>query len=176
MRKYKNGLHFKVEPLKTYEIDTPKEDVIHRLIEQDGFCRNQDSCGYPLEFVCYKNGYFLVKDPNGIDKQVFLQGNVESENDKTVVKVEKVKAKGRFLSSVISTAICFIISIVITVFTFMNGGFNKIEDFLKLALILVLPILSISAEFKEKNAIPADTEIMLKEIDNRINGVIRWDE
>lgn len=175
MRKYKNGLHFKVEQLKTYEIDLPKEDVIRRLIEQDGFCRNDDTNGYQLEFNCYKDGLFLVIDP-GFDRQVFLQGYVESEQGKTIVNVEKVKAKGRFLSSVISTAICFIISIVITVFTFMNGGFNEIEDFLKLALILVLPIFSISAEFKEKNAIPTDTEIMLKEIDNRINGVIRWDE
>ncbi|MBR6533683.1 MAG: hypothetical protein IKT44_04580 [Clostridia bacterium] len=175
MRKFKNGLHYKVEPLKTYEIDLPKKDVIHRLIEQDGFCRNQDSNGYQLEFNCYKDGFFLVIDP-GFDRQVFLQGYVGSEMDKTIVKVETVKAKGRFLSSVISTVICFIISIIIAVFTFSNDGFTEVEDFLKLAVILVLPILSISAEFKEKKAIPVDTDIMLNEIENRINGVIRWDD
>ena len=173
--RFRNGIHYKVEPLKSYELDIPKEDVIYRLREQDGFCRNEDSCGYPLEFVCYKKGDFFVKDPGRVDRQVFLHGYLVAENDKTIVNVESVKIKGSFVYSIITNAICFMISFFLIIFLFLKGGFTGVVDLLKLLLALVLPILSMMIDFKEKNAIPADTEIMLNEIENRINGVIRWD-
>lgn len=174
--KFKNGLIYKVEPLKTYEIDLPKEDVIYRLREQDGFCRNQDSNGYELEFECFKSGKFFVKDPGTIDRQAFLQGDVIVQNGKSVVRLEKVEQKGEFVYSIISTVFISVISIVAIALKIWKGGLNDFKDLISVLLLLTLPIMSISLELKEKKAIPTDTEIMLKEVDQRILGVVRWDD
>lgn len=174
--KFRNGLAYRVSPLKSYEIDLTKEDVIYRLREQDGFCRNQDSNGYELEFECFKSGDFLVKVPGKFDRQVFLQGDIVVQNGKSVVRVEKVERKGEFIFSIIGSLLISVISVVAIILMIWNGQFTDIKDFITLALVLISPIIFISSELKEKKAIPMDTEIMLKEIDQRILGVIRWDD
>ncbi len=175
--KFKNGIFFKVEPLKTYEIDLPKEHVIYRLREQDGYCRNENSENRVIEFVCSKKGDFLVKDLNHyINQLVFLQGKTVARNGKTVVEVFTVKSRGVLVEgifdaffSIISIGICFWVML-----RFLNN--IVFELFIILGLLSVVTLLSLARLIKKKKAIPVDTDIMLNEIEQRINGVVRWDD
>ena len=178
--KFKNGIFFKVEPLKTYEIDLPKEDVIYRLREQDGYCRNENSEKRTIEFVCSKKGDFLVKDLNYyINQLVFLQGKTVARNEKTVVEVFTVKSRGVLVEgivdaffSIVSIGICFWV-----MFRFLNDIKDMVfELFIILGLLAVMTLFSLARLIKKKKAIPVDTDIMLNEIEQRINGVVRWDD
>lgn len=175
--KFRNGLSYKVEPLKTYELALPKEDVIYRLREQDGYCRNKSTSDQTLEFVCSKKGNIEVCNPNyHKDQHVFLQGEMTTENGKTLVKVFTVKRKGLLFEAIVSAVGSFITT---GACLWLMLRFLKDVDpvvWILFAFLLVTTPLSLSRFFKKKEAIPVDTEIMLNEIENRINGVIRWDD
>ena len=176
--RFKNGLFYKVSELRTYEIDLPKETVIERLIEQDGICRDDDSNGYPIRFLCFKNGEFLVTDmSNDYDsRQFFLQGETVSENGKTKIKVESVKNKSRPATSVTRTVFNIIYVIICIALLIVTGTVLEPSTILMLVLLVVMSFASVNMAFKERKAIPYDEEIMLREIERRINGAILWDK
>ena len=176
--RYKNGLVYKVSEIKTYEIDLPKETLIERLIEQDGICRDDDSNGYPIRFLCFKNGEFLVTGmSNDYDsRQFFLQGETVGENGKTKIRVESVKNKSRPMSSVTRMVFNIIYTIICIALLIITGTVLEPQIILMLVLLLVMSFVSVNMSFKERKAIPYDQEIVLREVERRINGAIHWDK
>ena len=174
---FKNGLFFKVKPIKEYELNIERNIVLERLMEQSGVCRDEDSNGLHIEFRCFKDGTFWVNDTNRKrDRQFLLQGEVLSENGKTKIKVDSVNDKSAFAFSVFGYVFLGVVVLagVVHILVF-EPNFDALL-LSKYVLALVVCGILIGMSFKEKVSIPVDEKIMLNEIERRINGVIKWND
>ena len=174
---FKNGLFFKVKPIKEYELNIERDIVLERLIAQNGVCRDEDSNGLPIEFRCFKDGTFWVNDTNRKrNRQFLLQGELLSENGKTKIKVDSVKDKSVFAFSVFGYVFLGVVILagVVHILVFEPNFDALLLSKYGLALVVCGALIGMS--FKEKASIPVDEKVMLNEIERRINGVIRWND
>lgn len=174
--RFKNGLNYRVTPFKEYEIELPWDEVMYKLEQQAQICRDEDSNGVELQFTYYNDGDFILNDCTRDGRQSFLQGEILDQNGKTAIKVMKVERKGYFVASIISAILILIIFIICLCFMLASAKDVPTTEWLKLSVLPLIFVFSIDRSIKEKNMAPLDEEIMLREIERRINGVIRWDE
>ena len=175
--RFKNNLFYDVEPIKEYSLNIQRDIVIDRLMQQSGVCRDEDSNGLPITFICFKDGTFLLNDTySRWHRQFFLQGETVCEDGKTKIRIASVKDKTAFgleLFGLIFSALVFIVCAYIS---FISDRSFSTAMLLRFGLPLLMCVAFGFMAFKEKTAIPLDEKIMLTQIERRINGVIHWDE
>ncbi len=180
--KFKSNLFCEYTHLKDIEIPVNKKDVIERLKLQKGWCRNHDSNNRCFGFDCRDDGTVLIGDYNSNRDKVLpysraysLHGKLEEQGKKTVLKLFVYRTKGMGIMFWV-TAIMLLLEFALIVGVFLADGVFEPK------LLLLIPLLFLSDgavlfyEYREMTSWEQDREIMLEALENRIEGVIRWND
>lgn len=178
----KNTIFTQILDETVIELDNSREDVIDKLMQQNGRCRNK-TVGQDEEiwFECFKNGKFYVSDrysyrDDNRRLSCYVKGRVVSENGKTLVKIYSVYDK---------TNLPFIIIMIAIYLIFAIGYFaskitanipiekSDILTALLLAAGILLIIFRTANGEKHKNY---NLDVMKTEAFRRVEAVRLWDK
>ncbi len=155
-----------------------RADVISKLMQMQGCCRNEDSQKETLFFSCYKDGTFYVNTNyrRRENKTYYIQGEVVEENGKTIIKIYSVHEKTNVVFRFITLAFILLCIIGIILLYFYADILLAKELFASIATFAVVLIIFLykgKNEVKNKNV---DFDIMKQEVINRVEAVKNWDK
>ena len=160
----------------TVEVDLPRGLVIERLYQLQGPCTVSDSAGDRLQFFCEKSGRFSfgnipTRSTHRAALPRYVAGEVLEKNGKTVVKIHTVQHRGGGVALAVVLGLDLILLLLYLLFDF---SVKTAPLILFLFGSLIVPTL-LSYQNKQTGT-AIDTELMKKEVTNRIEAVKRWDE
>ena len=138
-----------------------------------GVCREEISDDKPIEFYCTKTGKIAISNPpttlvtREISTKLF--GKIIERDEKTFVTFQ-------IMYSSANNFIKIIYSTLMLISTLLAFFINKTA--MRVALIfsfLLFGSLLISAT-EEKNNSPFDSELLIKELEKRVNAINNWNE
>ena len=138
-----------------------------------GVCREEISDDKPIEFYCTKTGKIAISNPpttlvtREISTKLF--GKIIERDEKTFVTFQ-------IMYSSANNFIKFIYSTLMLISTLLAFFIDKTA--MRVALIfsfLLFGSLLISAT-EEKNNSPFDSELLIKELEKRVNAINNWNE
>lgn len=164
-----------------YEIFTTKEDAIHKFMQMEGICREEISGENQIQFYCSKKGKIVISNPP-IIRQIYIDNDISTilfakvieQDNKTYVTYYTSFIKSANTLKSFSLAMKLIVAIAGIISAVVQK--NKTISLLLLILCLVYVASRLFVNAKEKSNAPKDSEIMIKELENRINAVNQWDK
>ena len=155
-----------------FEIHTTKKDAINKFMQLTGVCREEIS-DKPIEFYCTKTGKIAISNPpttlvtREISTKLF--GKIIERDEKTFVTFQIMySSANNFIKIIYST-----LMLISTLLAFFID-----KTAMRVALIfsfLLFGSLLISAT-EEKNNSPFDSELLIKELEKRVNAINNWNE
>lgn len=158
----------------SFEILTTKEDAIDKLMQMQGCCREKISGDSPIQFYCSKKGSIIISHPpsrkrvrSGNSTNLYAEV-IEKDNKTYITYYTAFSQSNHILKWTILTAdmILAVLAIVISDKT--------IPAILLFSCFLLLSVKLLTVA-KEKDNSPQDSEILIKELENRIDAVNQWD-
>ena len=156
-----------------FEIHTTKKDAINKFMQLTGVCREEVSDDKPIEFYCTKTGKIAISNPpttlvtREISTKLF--GKIIERDEKTFVTFQIMySSANNFIKIIYST-----LMLISTLLAFFID-----KTAMRVALIfssLLFGSLLISAT-EEKNNSPFDSELLIKELEKRVNAINNWNE
>lgn len=177
----KSNCFYTVLDETTLELDVSLEDTISRLRKQQGVCRESDSDGTALEFICTRKGYLRIYDivrpssRSSIHRMYYLRGQVVSENGKTKITYATVYDR----TEIVTRWISIIFEVLLLILCVAIQIFNRapVMEYMFFALCLVISVgITLSRTKSEVGGKTTDIEIMKKELQNRVEAVSRWND
>lgn len=162
-----------------FEVFTTKQDAIAKFMKLQGVCRERINGNEDLiEFYCLKNGKIVISNPptrsiSG-ENSTDLFAEVVSQDGKTYVTYYTAFSKSNQVTKFIFLIISAIIAVFIAVFAIMSE--DKKAPFLILALYIAFFISQLINTLKEEKSSPKDSEILIKELENKVEAVNLWDK
>ena len=155
-----------------YEIFTTKEDAIDKLSQLQGVCRETLTSENRVKFYCTKKGKIGTTNPytrsvTGINS-TNLYGQIIEENDKTYVTYYTSFSKLNYILKIFS----IMMDIVVGIFAIILGGTYSLVVLLFCLIFLIAELFVYS---KENDNAFKDSEILINELEERVNAVNRWD-
>ena len=161
-----------------FEIFTTREDAIDKLIQLQGICTEELDNEQPIEFYCSKNGKIIIASPPRRDYEhsssTELFAEVVTEGSKTFVTYYTKFSKFDNVSKLIYFAFR-ILTCIIAIIIAVISKLNPIKIML-LFLCLVSFFFWSSTFSKEGLHSVNDSDIMIKELEKRVNAVNLWDK
>ena len=166
-----------------YEILTSKEDAIDKFVQLQGACVEGINGGVDsIEFTCTKKGKMFIGDITKRRRKTFnstklYAQNIE-ENGKTYVSYFTSFSGSVFVFNLINIILLSLMSVGFTIFTGIYAIETKEKPYLPVMFCLfsVCWILEFISKLKEKKNSQKDSEIMIKELEKRIEAVNKWDK
>ena len=161
-----------------YEVLTTKEDAIDKFMQMQGVCREKISEENRIQFYCSKKGKIVITNPpRGNSTSRLLNTNstnlyaeVREKDDKTYITFYTAFNK---FNNVIKL-IFLTMNIIIAIFAIVSA--DKTASPIILLLCLAFFVFVLYNASNEKNNSPTDSEILIKELEKRINAVNLWDK
>ena len=161
-----------------FEVFTTKADAIDKLMQMQGICREQISGENAIQFYCLKNGKITITNPPTRrvenDNSTILFGRVIEKDGKTYVTYYTAFSKSNNVTKLIFLLMDFLMAAISIVFVVLS----KTQMYYLLILILALPLFSFKffAGTKEEKNSKIDSEILIKELEKRVEAVNYWDK
>ncbi len=156
-----------------FEIHTTKKDAINKFMQLTGVCREEISDDKPIEFRCTKTGKIAISNPpttlvtREISTKLF--GKVIERDGKTFTTFQIMYNGANNVIKIIYLTLMLISTVL---------AFFIDKTTMRVALIfsfLLFDSLLFSAT-KEKNNLTFDSEMLIKELEKRVNAINSWDE
>lgn len=164
-----------------FEVFTTREDAIDKLMQLQGICTEELDNEQPIEFYCSKNGKIIISNPpRRLDDGGFYTNSTElfaeviTEGSKTFVTYYTKFSKFDNVSKLIYFAFR-ILTCIIAIIIAVISKLNPIKIIL-LFLCLASFFFWSSTFSKEKINSTNDSDIMIKELEKRVNAVNLWDK
>ncbi len=161
-----------------YEIFTTKTDAIKKFMQINGMSREELSGERHIEFSCFENGKIIITNPwsryitnyNSTN----LYAEVIGQDGKTYVEYYTSFSK----SVRVLKIICYMLNIILAIIGIILGFIcdNKLYAVAVLALCLALFIYGMYNALNEENNSPKDSQILINELENRVEAVNLWDK
>lgn len=161
-----------------YEVFTQKEDAIRKFRKLQVGCREKLSEGQSIEFRCSKKGKIIITNPptrhvqNTNSTELFAE--VIEEDGKTYVTYYTKFSKANNVFKLILLSGDLILVILAIIFSIMSV--NKEPAFVILILGLLFFTFRLITGIKEDRNSPKDSDIMIKELEKRVEAVNLWDK
>ena len=155
------------------ELHTSKSDAIDKLMQLQGVCSEENSNDNPIEFYCTKSGNVAINNPptKFVSKEIStkLFGKVIVEDGKTYLTYSTTYSSSNNIIKIIYLTIMLLASIL--------GIFIE-KTILIFALILACLLFGsmLSSATNEKGNASNDSEILIKELEKRVDAVNNWDK
>ena len=158
-----------------YEIFTTKEDAIDKFSQLQGVCRETLASENKVEFRCTKKGGIVITCPYiPCDRSVTrenstnLYGQIIEENDKTYVSYYTSFSKLNYILKIFS----IVLNIVMAIFAvILDRTYSPVISL----FCLVFFVAQLFVYSKENDNAFKDSEILINELEERVNAVNRWD-
>lgn len=161
-----------------YELFTTKADAIDKFMQLQGICREEISGEKPIEFYCTKKGKIIITNPP--TKRVEshhstnLFAEVVQQEGKTYVTYYTKFDKLNNILNLIFIVIYLLIGVLAIVFAIASK--NEIYYLPILLLGVLLFGYNLLVNTKEETNSPKDSEILIKELEKRVEAVNLWDK
>lgn len=161
-----------------FELLTTKVDAIDKLMQMQGICREQISGENAIQFYCQKNGKIIITNPPSrhveYSNSTVLFANVIEKKGKTHVTYYIAFSKSNNVIKLIFLLIDLLIAAISIVFVVLS----KTQMYYLPILILALPLFGFKFFFgaEEENNSIIDSEILIKELEKRVEAVNLWDK
>ena len=170
----KSTLFTKIIDETTYEVCGTREDVIDKLRQLQGVCRETISDDRKIEFYCSKKGNISISNPYNkyIENQhsTELFGKVVSENNKTYIKIYVTYNK---FTNFLKKSICLIdVLVAVLAMIFVDKPYS----FIVLFICFIFFVYNLISCNNEKDSAPFDSDILKQEIEKRIDALKNWDK
>lgn len=160
-----------------FEIFTTKSDAIDKFRQMRGFCREELSGENHIWFECLKNGKIAITDPPGGRKSFLnsteLSAKIVEREGKTFVTYYTAFSRFNNIYKMILLIFNAILTVFALVITFISD--YKLYSIIGLCLFLVLFIVELFSVSKEGENSPKDSEILVKELEKKVEAVNNWD-
>ena len=161
-----------------YEVFTTKENAIDKFRQMQGICREEISGENRIEFFCTKKGKIYITNPstrhyeNGISTKLFAQ--ILNKDGKTYITYYTSFSKA---NNVLKT-INIVIDLLMAIFLIAVIIIEKVRTYYLPIFVLCLVAFGIKLFFatKEEKNSPKDSEILIKELEKRVEAVNLWDK
>ena len=161
-----------------YEVYTTKADAIDKFMQMQGACREKIGEDNPIQFYCSKRGRLSITNPprryieNTNSTSLFAR--VIEQDGKTYVSYYTVF--NRFINAL--KVISLTLTIAMAVLAIALNVANLVKTFSTLGLILCVGffVFRLLNTANEKQSAPKDSEIMVKELEKRVEAVNHWDK
>jgi len=161
-----------------FEICTKKADAIDKFMQMQGVCREEISTENPIEFYCSKKGKIIITNPPTRrvenDNSTNLFGEIIEQDDKVYVTYYTAFSKSNNVLKTIFLAIYLLMAVFAIAFTIITKVKTYYLPILALGLMFFGIKLFVSTK-EEKNS-PKDSEILIKELEKRVEAVNLWDK
>lgn len=161
-----------------FEIFTTKQDAISKFMQMQGFCREGIYDYQRIEFYCTKKGKITISNPPSkhIERtySTSLYGEVIEQDGKTCVSYYTVYSHSNNILKIISLVILIATSIFAIALAIADYG--KKIPFIIFVLCCTSFVFQLINTLKEKNNAPRDSEIMINELQKRVEAVNLWDK
>ena len=162
-----------------YEIFATKADAINKFKKLQGICREKINNENAIQFYCSKKGRITISNPpsryveNQNSTELFAE--IVEQDGRTYVVYHTAFSKANNVMKWISLA----------VYTLLMGGSialsvaneeNKMSFLLFPLLVLIFVVVRLLNSTKEERSSPKDSEIMIRELERRVEAVNLWDK
>ena len=157
-----------------YAISTTKYDAISKFMQLQGACRETLTDDERIRFYCSKKGRLTITDPPSMRAKYYrnstnLYGQVIVQDDETYVTYYTGFSKWNYYGHLVG----IVISILGAILAFLLEGPTMLFLVVLCIIVLVANYLKVS---KSKANAWLDSEILIKELEERVNAVNRWDD
>ena len=161
-----------------YELSISKADAIGKFMQMQGVCREQISGESPIEFSCTEKGKISITNPpkRHIENtnSTILFAEVIEQDGKTYVSYYTAFRQSNYVTKLVLLAVDVIAAIFAVVFAVT--GADKTVPLIASVLCLLFFALVFFYNTKEKGNAPNDSEILVRELEKRIEAVNLWDK
>jgi len=161
-----------------FEISATKTNAIDKFMQMQGLCREEINGDQRIEFYCTKKGKITVTNPPSRHIEhtysTALYGEVIEQDGKTYVAYYTVYSHYNNVLKIISLVMLTVMSVFAIVSTVAD--FGKKAPYIIFVLCCALFIFQLINTLKEKKNSPRDSEIMVRELKNRVDAVNLWDK
>jgi len=161
-----------------YELFTTKADAIDKFMQLQGICREEISGEKPIEFYCTKKGKIIITNPptKRVERHhsTNLFAEVVQQEGKTYVTYYTKFDKLNNILNLIFIVIYLLIGVLAIVFAIASK--NEIYYLPILLLGVLLFGYNLLVNTKEETNSPKDSEILIKELEKRVEAVNLWDK
>ena len=161
-----------------FEIFTTKADAIDKFIQMQGVCTEKIGDENPIQFYCTKKGKIIITNPprrrveNHYSTNLFAE--VVQQEDKTYVTYYTTFDKSNNILNSIFLVIDLLIGVLAIVFAIVSKSEIYYLPILLLGVLLFGQKLFINT--KQETNSPKDSEILIKELEKRVEAVNLWDK
>ena len=161
-----------------FEIYSTRVDAIDKFMQMQGLCREEINGYQRIEFYCTKKGKITVANsPSKHIENTYstaLYAEVIEQDKKTYVAYYTVYSHYNNALKIIS----LIMLIAMSVFAILSAiaDFGKKTPYIILVLCYAFSVFQLINTLKEKKNAPRDSEIMIKELEKRVEAVNLWDK
>lgn len=161
-----------------YELFATKEDAIDKFMQMQGVCREEISGENPIEFYCTKKGKIIITNPptRRVENQhsTNLFAKVVQQEGKTYVTYYTMFDKSNNILNLIFIVIYLLFGVLAIVFAIADK--NKIYYLPVLLICVLLFGYKLLVNTKEEKNSSNDSEILIKELEKRVEAVNLWDK
>lgn len=160
-----------------FEIHTTKADAIDKFMQMQGICREEISGENSIEFYCSKKGKISITNPPKKyvenTNATNLLAEIIEQDGKIYATYYTTFSKSSNVLKLIFLAIDIIMIILAIIFAI---SVDKKVSIIVLVLGLVFFVFQLFTTIKEKNNSPKDSEILIKELEKRVEAVNLWEK
>ncbi|MBE6793037.1 MAG: hypothetical protein E7534_06055 [Ruminococcaceae bacterium] len=161
-----------------YEVFTTREDAIEKFMQLEGVCREEISGENQIAFYCYESGNVYITDPPARSadntNSTNLYGKVITQDGKTYVTYYTGFRKSNQVFKIISLIFMILLAIGAIVLSVIQK--NITVSVVALALCLIVVVNNLRDSAREGQNSPRDSEILVKELERRVEAVNKWDK
>lgn len=161
-----------------YELLTTKPDAIDKFMQMQGVCREEMSDENSIEFYCSPKGKISITNPPSRrvenDNSTNLFAEILEQDGKVYVNYYTSFSQSNNVLKMIFLAIYLLMA----VFAIHVTIISKVKTYYLpiLALSLIFFGIKLFATTKEGKNSPKDSEILIKELEKRVEAVNLWDK
>ena len=157
-----------------YAISSTKYDAISKFRQLQDVCRETLTNGERIQFYCSKKGRLTITDPPSMRAKYYrnatnLYGQVIEQDDETYVTYYTGFSKWNYYGHLVG----IVISILGAILAFLLEGPTMLFLVVLCIIVLVANYLKVS---KSKANAWLDSDILIRELEERVNAVNRWDD
>lgn len=161
-----------------FDLFTNKSNAIERFLQLQGVCNAQMSDESAIQFYCTKKGKITITNPPSRhyenENSTSLFAEVIEKNGKTYVSYYTVFDNLANTTKVVGIALEIIMIIIAIIFGIISG--QALISILILVAAVIAHIVIFSSASREGVDAPIDSEILIKELEKRVEAVNLWDK
>ncbi len=161
-----------------YEIFTTKEDAIDKFMQMQGVCREELSSENLIEFYCSKKGKIAITNPPKTQfehtNSTNLYAEIIEQDGKTYITYYTVYSHFNNVLKLISLTMLIVMAILAILLAVSNV--DKTVSPIVLVLCLLFFVYQLFNNAKEQKNSPKDSEILINELEKRVEAVNLWDK